>query len=214
MHCVLFILLLLAFLKKVFFSSCNFFLKLFKKYFSDKALLKCACFILTLFGCLLSSFTSPDYFTHQKWWYVCSFSPFDKLSEASFENTVSRKPDNSGKEGGIEKKRWKTTSHWLPHLSVRHKPWHWSSQATHLPEERRVKRGHLQQGDCHCLSVALTYCDNRRRRSNKSDIGGRWLLVGLLRELQDGKGFALILRAVWTLMRAWGDPPWNAGFKG
>lgn len=169
---------------------------------------------------------SAVYFHHPLHWTILPAKNDDMFFPPS---TSCRKPHlkilwaesltTLGKEKGElkkkkKKKRWKTTSHWLPHLSVRRKSWHQRSRATHLPEERRVKRGHLQQGDCHCLSVALTYCDNGRRRSHKSDVRGRWLLVGLLREPQDGKGFALILRAVWTLARAWGEPPRNAGFKG
>lgn len=60
------------------------------------------------------------------------------------------------------------------------------SQATHLHQESHAKQGHLQQGDCHWLSVELTHGDKGRRRANKSHVKQGQLSAGLSRELSAG----------------------------
>lgn len=61
-----------------------------------------------------------------------------------------------------------------------------TSQATHLRQESCAKWGHLQQGNCHWLSVELTHGDKGRRRANKSHVKQGRLSAGLSRKLSAG----------------------------
>ena len=144
--------------------------------------------VLWLFICIIR-FTGLFYPPKKTISFLSSFSPPRGCRKPSLK--IPRAESLTTPARGEKKTTQKPTakkvmSCWLPHPSVRHQPWHWCSQATHLPEESRARQGHHQPGNCHCLSVALTSCNNGRRRSNKSGAGGRWPSVGLLKELSEG----------------------------
>lgn len=108
--------------------------------------------------------------------YISNFSPLKSCRKPGLETlrAESLKLRGRRKEKPQTKEGCKVMSHWL-HLSVTHQPWHWHSQATHLPEEGGVQWGHLHQ-ETVTASVWHWPAGTTGREAAINPVGGRRLL--------------------------------------